>query len=290
MAILKGENYQLTAQHRREKFGHRTVVLDPFRVVTQNPDTFKPLDQIAADSPLDINDCRALAEALVIRTGEEKDPHWADSAELWFGAMATTVALYGAREDRSLQTIRTLLTNPHKMAAVIKLMCESTTCDGMVARIGHQLTNYKDKELASVLTTTNRVMKFLDTLAIAANTGSSSFDPGDLCKGKMTIYLVLPPEHMRAQSALLRMWIGATLRAVVRGGLQERNKVHFVLDEAASLGRMDALDDAVDKYRGFGVRLIFMYQSLGQLKKCWGEGGDQVLLGNTTQIYFGVND
>jgi len=31
--------------------------------------------------------------------------------------------------------------------------------------------------------------------------------------------------------------------------------VHFVLDEAASLGRMDALDDAVDKYRGYGVRL-----------------------------------
>src|ERR1035441_3495384 len=52
------------------------------------------------------------------------------------------------------------------------------------------------------------------------------------------------------------------LRAVVRGGLQEKNKVHFVLDEAASLGHMEALDDAVDKLRGYGVRLQFYYQSV----------------------------
>ena len=95
----------------------------------------------------------------------------------------------------------------------------------------------------------------------------SSFDPADLLTGKMTVYLVLPPEHMRAQSPLLRLWIGSMLRAVVKGGLQEKTKVHFVLDEAASLGHMDALDDAVDKFRGYGVRLQLYYQSLGQLKK-----------------------
>ena len=40
------------------------------------------------------------------------------------------------------------------------------------------------------------------------------------------------------------------------------SNVTFVLDEAASLGHMDALDDAVDKYRGYGVRLQF-YLSVG---------------------------
>lgn len=80
------------------------------------------------------------------------------------------------------------------------------------------------------------------------------------------------------------------LRAVVRGGLQDKNMVHFILDEAASLGHMESLDDAVDKYRGYGVRLQFYYQSLGQLKKCWPEGQDQTLLSNTTQVYFGCND
>ena len=137
----------------------------------------------------------------------------------------------------------------------------------MLSRKGYDLTQFKDKELASVMTTTNRFLTFLDTLAIAESTTTSSFDAKELRNGKMTVYLVLPPEHMRAQSPLLRMWIGSMLRAVVQGGLQEKNKVHFILDEAASLGHMESLDDAVDKFRGYGVRLQFYYQSFGQLKK-----------------------
>ena len=37
---FKGENSQLTAEHRQKVFGHQIVVLDPFKLVTQTPDTF----------------------------------------------------------------------------------------------------------------------------------------------------------------------------------------------------------------------------------------------------------
>ena len=127
---------------------------------------------------------------------------------------------YGEPNDRSLQTVRTLLSDPEKLEMAIKLMCASEAWDGMLARMGNQLTHFKDKELNSVMTTTGRFLRFLDTLAVADSTKTSSFNPADLRKGKMTVYLILPPEHMRAQSPLLRMWIGSLLRAVVRGGLQ----------------------------------------------------------------------
>ena len=68
------------------------------------------------------------------------------------------------------------------------------------------------------------------------------------------------------------------------------SNVTFVLDEAASLGRMDALDDAVDKYRGYGVRLQFYYQSVSQLRKCFPDGQEQTLLSNVSQVLFGTND
>lgn len=119
---------------------------------------------------------------------------------------------------------------------------------------------------------------------------ASSFDPAELRSGKLTVYLILPPNHMRAQSALLRMWISSQLRAVVAGGLQERRLTHWILDEAASLGHLESLEDAIDKYRGYGVRLQFYFQSMGQLKKCFPDGGDQTLLTNTTQVFMGVND
>jgi type IV secretion system protein VirD4 len=66
--------------------------------------------------------------------------------------------------------------------------------------------------------------------------------------------------------------------------------VHFVLDEAASLGSMPCIDDAIDKYRGFGIRLFLYYQSLAQLKKCFPVEQDQTVLANVTQVFFGVND
>jgi type IV secretion system protein VirD4 len=67
-------------------------------------------------------------------------------------------------------------------------------------------------------------------------------------------------------------------------------KVQFVLDEAASLGRLEPIDDAIDKYRAYGVRLSFFYQSIGQLRKCFPNGQDVTLLSNVTQVFFGVND
>ena len=53
---------------------------------------------------------------------------------------------------------------------------------------------------------------------------------------------------------------------------------------------MDALDDAVDKYRGYGVRLQFYFQSVSQLRKCFPDGQDQTLLSNVSQVFFGIND
>lgn len=287
---FKGELFLKTAEHRRRAFGHRIVVLDPYKVVSQKPDTFNPIQFVDRESPTAIDECRDLAEALVVRTGQEREPHWADSAEAWIAALVALVVQYGETGDRSLQTVRTLLTNPTKLEMAIKLMCASEVWDGMLARMGGQLTQFKDRELSSTLTTTNRFLRFLDTLAVAENTQSSSFNPADLLEGKTTIYLILPPEHMRAASPLLRVWIGSLLRAVVRGGLQEQNLVNFILDEAASIGHLESLDDAVDKYRSYAVRLHFFYQSLGQLKKCFPEGQEQTLLSNVTQVFFGVND
>ncbi|MBC7818250.1 MAG: type IV secretory system conjugative DNA transfer family protein, partial [Planctomycetaceae bacterium] len=277
---FKGENARLTAEHRRKIHGHEIILLDPYRVVTQTPDCFNPLKAIHADDSLAIDECNDLAKALVVRDPDEHQPHWNDSAELFISAMTATVVRYGETDSRSLQTVRDFLSSPERIELAIKLMRESDAWDGMLPRMGGQLSYFIDREKSSALTTVSRHLRFLDTPAIAASTRDSSFDPAMLLTGKMTVYLILPPEHMRAQSSLLRMWISSLLKAVVRGGLRTTNKIHFVLDEAASLGHLEVIEDAVDKFRGFGIRLQFYYQSLGQLKKCFPNGQDQTLLSN----------
>ena len=67
--------------------------------------------------------------------------------------------------------------------------------------------------------------------------------------------------------------------------------VNVILDEAASLGsNMGCIEDALDKYRGYGIRLHLYYQSPSQLKKCFPNEQDQTVLANVTQVFFAVND
>lgn len=283
---FKGELSRITADARR-KMGHRVVLLDPYRVVTQKPDTLNVLDAVDPESPLAIDDLRDIAEAVVVRTGMEKERHFDDNAELWIAGLAAFLVDFG--KEVSLEGVKTLLSDPQMMQAAIERMKASDAWGGILSRYGGQLSHFRDRELGSVLTTANRHLRFIDTPAISENTRTSSFDPAALLTGKMTIYLILPPDRMRAQSGLLRLWIAAIFRSIIRGGLQNK-PVHIIIDEAASLGRMESLNDAIDKYRGYGIKLQLYFQSLGQLKTNFPEDQGQTLLSNTTQVFFAVND
>jgi type IV secretion system protein VirD4 len=175
------------------------------------------LESIDRDSPDAIDDCRDLGEMAVVRSGNEPDQHWNDGAEITIGATAAAVVYQGAPGFCNLQAVVEILSDPDKFQQLIPLMRQS---GGMLSRMGGQMSHFKDKELASVISTTLRHLRFLNTPAIAENTSSSSFDPSELRNGKMTIYLVLPPEHLRAQMGLLRLWVGTLMRLVIKKGLE----------------------------------------------------------------------
>ena len=50
-------------------------------------------------------------------------------------------------------------------------------------------------------------------------------------------------------------------------------RVVFLLDEVARLGYMSSLARARDAGRKYGITLVMLYQSEGQLREQWGEGG-----------------
>ena len=49
---FKGELASRTGNHRRDVFGHEIRIVDPYRIVTQTPDTMNVVDGIHRDSPL----------------------------------------------------------------------------------------------------------------------------------------------------------------------------------------------------------------------------------------------
>jgi hypothetical protein len=129
-------------------------------LVTRRPGRLNPLRLIDPRSPAAFNDCRDLA-ALVVRMGQDKCTLWEGwkvAAEVWIGAMIAFVVCFAGDEEANLQSVRELLTDPQKMEAAIKMMIESDAWDGRLSRLGHMLTWFTGRELASSLATANRFM------------------------------------------------------------------------------------------------------------------------------------
>ena len=285
----KGELALKTGQHRRRRFRHRVITLDPFLVAGKSTGSMNPLAYIDPESDSFLDDCRDLANMLVVRQGTEHEPHWNDCAELVICAfIALTCAYEKDPTLRNLHMVRRLVSSREAFTNAVALMRQFDGCHGVIQRLGDQLSWFQDKELNSVLTHVQRHTNFLDSPAIQSITQSSSFDPRELRRGDLTVYLVLPPERLVTLAPLMRMWLGTIIRLLSRGEASEKRPVLFLLDEAAHLGKMQVIEDAVTLMRGYGIRLWFFFQSINQLNRCFGDHAPTILENLDTQQYFGL--
>ena len=174
----KGELFRLTSARRRA-MGQKVYRLDFFGMCGPGGDTLNVLDLVKANSSLLVDDARALAEAFVTRTGDEKDPHWSDSAVAVLTAILSLILTAFRPEERHLGSLREIVTDPESFAGAIAQLQKA---GGLLRRLGNQLRHYQGDELASVLSTTDRHTTFLDSRAVEAGLKTSSFDvPPDCC-------------------------------------------------------------------------------------------------------------
>lgn len=128
----KGDLHAVSAE-RRASMGHRVIRLAPFNGGT---DTLNPLDAIPRESPMLVDEARALAEALVVRQGTEPDPHWNDKSVQVISAILVLVLLRFYGEERSLNTVQEIASDEKLLAAAADKLCE---IGGIPARLGSQL-------------------------------------------------------------------------------------------------------------------------------------------------------
>jgi type IV secretion system protein VirD4 len=289
----KGENYEKVG-NRRRRMGHEVHRVDPFGVCGQGASCFNPLAFLDPQSPRLISDCRALAESLVVKTGQENDPHWNDCAVDCLTAFLVYVVTADAPvEEKNFLTIRRLIADPLAFDGAVSEMVNSDIAEGSLRTLGQQILGWgNDREKSSILSTVNRQLSFLDSPLVSRSVATSSFDPADLVRRKMSIFFVLPPDQLAPLARLNRLWLTSLFMRISQGPLQERNTVHFFLDEAGSaLEKLPALEQAVTLLRGYGVRIAMFLQSLSQLNKLFpGEKSFQTIQANMDQVFFGLRD
>jgi type IV secretory pathway TraG/TraD family ATPase VirD4 len=285
---FKGENYAVTARARREA-GQDVFLIDPFGITGAPSHGMNWLDALNPDDPDVVALAGAMAEMLVVSTGTEHDPHWTETArELLRGLLIYVAGLPPAR--RSMSELRTILTaSEDDWAEVLAdMLADPLRGYRIVARTAASHLNRPEKERGSVLSTLVRHTAWLDDPRLARAFSRHDFDLRDLKRRRMTVYLALPPDRLRACLGFVRGFIGLALDAMTTTQGRPEARVAFFLDEFGQLGRMDSLADNITLLRGYGAQFWLFVQDLSQLKAVYPRW--QSFLANTTQQFFGTAD
>lgn len=311
----KGENYAVTHRWRAERLGQRIVCIDPFHVVTDratNTDSINPLDGIVdysmppetylKQNPELLDEVAMIADSLVVRPADEKDPHWNDKCRtLLKGLILATVYGLGPKGRRHLSCVRAMLTAGLERLLGFMPVMESFKgdADGVLGRAAREIRTMGKEEFKNVISFALKHTEFMDSPLVGECLGgqgrncTGTYDLRDLkTKGGVTIYLILPPHYLAQYGRLFRLWITMAMASMTKtiGKPKDGCPVLFVLDEMAQLGTMDMMRKAVSLLAGYGMSIWMIWQDLSQLKSLYKEDWPSFIANAKIQQFFGIND
>lgn len=260
----KGENYQVTARRRRE-MGQKVLLLDPFGVTGEETGALNPLDLIDPRSPEAIDSAAQLAE-LIVTKQHTQDPFWDSRAYSLITTMLLFVASGRPPVLRNLQEMHYLLNQTNEdMDFTFKEILKNPL--PVVRQGGAIKSTAEAKVWASILSTAQSHTDFLRSAGAQATLGRSTIDLDAITRGDpISIYVVVPPEKLESHGKLLRLWIGVMMAAITRRSRRPELPTLFILDEAAQLGPLKQLRQAITLLRGYGLRTWSFWQDLSQLQ------------------------
>ena len=289
----KGELASKTAK-RRAALGQKVYVLDPFGRANGAAQSFRaaynPMTVLRLDNPYIVEDAALIADGLVIRSAQEKDPHWDESAKTFI----TGVLLYVATSDLFRDTERNLITVRHIISHAMVTdddteeyilsreamrAAETLEDDGheeIAAAIEGSIRAFFDKsenERAGVLSTVRRHTDFLDYKSMKAVLSGHDFDLRDLKRDPrgVSVYLCLPAGRMSMCSRWIRIILNQMMDAMEQEEREPDAPVLVCLDEFPVLGFMKQLQDAAGQIASFGVKLWIIIQDWGQGEELYGK-------------------
>lgn len=292
----KGENAWTTAKARREKFGQKTYILDPWGEVNrrygekagelENVAGFNPLSILNPNSAHYVDDLAYLADSLIINQG--KDPHWDNSArELVAGLISFLVESFGS--SATLSQMRVLLSKPADEMAAIAAKAQELGVDSVAARkLGRFVID--SKENAGIISTALTQTAFLDSLALSQSMADSDFCFEDLVNGYNSIYLVLPVDKLQTYGRWLRLMISIAIRTVARNTRTLAAPVLFMLDEFGTIGRLSAVAQAFGLMAGLQMCVWAFLQDFNQLKRDYPDDWETFVGNSAALTVFSLMD
>ena len=181
-----------------------------------------------------------------------------------------------AVRPRTLRTLREMISEPENTFRDRLVDLLDTEEDGSFAKLAlGPFKSMADQTFSGVYATAADLTNWLAFKEYAAIVSDGNFTSADLVEGDVDVFVSLDLQTLSDYPGVARCIIGALLNALYHADGRIKDRVAFILDEAARIGNMSLIPVARDAGRKYGITLVMIYQSLGQLREQWG-GKDAV--------------
>jgi type IV secretion system protein VirD4 len=271
---IKQENWTLTAGFRKAN-GHEVYLFDPASA-ERRTHRWNPLAYVRDEPGLRVDDIQKIGN-IIFPDVDGTDPIWTASCRSLFLGLVLYVfetpglqrtlgqvarEAYADTDDR----LGNMINERYQSGTRLSEACESALLD---------YVNTSDNTRTSIRKTfTSRFELFMNPILDAATSGND-FDLNALRRRRISIYIGITPDNLSRMAPLLNLFFQQVVDLNTRE-LPEHNKALkfqclLMLDEFKSLGKLPLIVDAIAFLRGYGVRLLPIFQSPSQIREVYGE-------------------
>ena len=260
----------MVVEHRRNA-GRDVFILDP-----SDPSTgFNVLDWIGRFGGTKEEDLVAVANWVVTDTGRQasiRDDFFRASALQLITALIADVCLsvHTAKENQHLRQMRANLSEPEpKLRERLQGIYDSSASEFVKENVAPFIA-MTPETFSGVYANAVKETHWLSYPNYAALVSGSSFATDAITSGKTDIFVNLDLKALEAHPGLARTIIGALANAIYNRNGDVNGRTLFLLDEVARLGFLRILETARDAGRKYGISLVLLFQSIGQMREAYG--------------------
>lgn len=221
-------------------------------------------------------------------SGRTEDPFFGAMGKELGTCLLAHVLWDAPPEARTLATLAAAIAIPEDDMLTLLAGINATSSSQMARRIAGTMMRCRAEETFSgVFLSCVRNLSWIFTDAYADLVSRGDFDPATLLTGRTTVFLNIGLRTLEtgAGQALARVLVGSLLNTVYEADGRTVGRILFLLDEAARLGPLRALETARDTGRKYRVSLHLMMQSFSQLE-IWGKEGPRVWTDSASWVGF----
>ncbi|CAM4399732.1 MAG: hypothetical protein LEGION0398_MBIBDBAK_00223 [Legionellaceae bacterium] len=252
---------------------------------------YNPLDFVSRDPKRRVDEIQVIAHILIPDI-PGKDDIWTVQPRQLFIALVLYV-MDTEELPCSIGQVVKLVKQTENFADWLKQLLASRPDLDSVARDNFNIfINAADETRSSILSSFDTYFEVFSSPMVLAATSHSDFDIRELRRKKMTIYVGCNDNDLARLAPLISIFFQQVI-SLLTEKVPDENEPYgllMLLDEFASLRRMDSLQSVISRLREYRIRMAIIVQELSQLVHKYGREGAKMFINSKVRIAYTQND